>query len=38
MIPDDDLAGMTYREIPESLCNRLDDFAPEQEQQTNRRP
>ena len=38
MIPDEDLAGMTYREILESLCNRLDDFAREQEQQTNRRP
>jgi len=34
----EDLERMSYREILEALHNRVDAFARDQEQQTNRRP
>lgn len=34
----EDLERMSYRQILEALYTRVDTFAREQEQQTNRRP
>ncbi len=34
----EDLERMSYRQILEALHDRVDAFAREQEQQTNRRP